>query len=262
LHRLARRAARAPAARTHSRATRTPRRCPSRAHADAHPRTRGHTQTQARAGGAKGKGAKASASAPAEWDWESQRERVVRPLAASLDVDLTLLFRGRAVEESFLNLYTRHARAHVTHFRIRARIPAHWRSRAHARTHSFCPARSLASALLESPAAVRSKGVRASLSDLIGTVAIKCVSRSFTHSALCASLSTHAHALLLSLLSPSRPSQVQPACDCHHVPHPPPQQTRTPPGALRSLIAHTHAHMHTLLLTWHSLRIPVSGARG
>ncbi len=110
----------------------------------------------------------------------------MRPLAASLDVDLTLLFRGRAVEESFLNLYTRHARARTRYAFSYSR--PHSRSRcvlcAHARIppHFFPRRCSLASALLESPAAVRSKGVRASLSDLIGTVAIKCVSRSFPHS--------------------------------------------------------------------------------
>jgi hypothetical protein len=57
-------------------------------------------------------GKKASKASPAEWDWEFQRERIVRPLAAALDANLLVLWRGRPVEESFLTLYTRHGFHH------------------------------------------------------------------------------------------------------------------------------------------------------
>ena len=57
-------------------------------------------------------GKKASKASPAEWDWDFQRERIVRPLAAALDANLLVLWRGRPVEESFLTLYTRRASQH------------------------------------------------------------------------------------------------------------------------------------------------------
>ena len=81
-------------------------------------------------------GKKASKAVAAEWDWEFQRERIVRPLAAALDANLLVLWRGRAVEESFLTLYTRCARSpssplvRIRALRLRAPDAPRARSRA------------------------------------------------------------------------------------------------------------------------------------
>ena len=113
----------------------------------------------------------------------------MRPLAAALDANLLVLWRGRPVEESFLTLYIRCGlkprrssafvfAAALAHTRPRLPLPcAPPRAVAHPRRP-----RSLVSALLETPAALKSKGVKAALCDIVTAVAVKCVAPSFEHS--------------------------------------------------------------------------------
>jgi len=95
-------------------------------------------QRNAQPKGVKPKGA---ANKPAgDWDWEWQRERLARPLASALDCDLGALWRGRGVEESFLNLFV-----------------------------------AAASQLAEAPPALKNKAVRAAIGDMFASVAVRCV---------------------------------------------------------------------------------------
>ena len=85
-------------------------------------------------------GKKGAAHAPSNtWDWEFQRERILRPLAGALEADLLVLFRGRPVEEPFLSLFV-----------------------------------AALSAVAESAQALKNKAVRSAISDMVGSVAVRC----------------------------------------------------------------------------------------
>jgi condensin complex subunit 1 len=86
---------------------------------------------------AKGKSKKATADSGV-FDWDAVRAKVVRPLEVWMDMDLTSLYRGLAVEEELLNLCVH-----------------------------------LAQLFLESPAAMKHKGVRASVHHALGAAAMR-----------------------------------------------------------------------------------------
>ena len=112
----------------------------------------------------------------------------MRPLAAALDAHLLVLWRGRPVEESFLTLYIRCGlKPHRSSAFVFAAALAHTRQRLslpcappRAVAHLRRP-RSLVSALLETPAALKSKGVKAALCNIVTAVAVKCVAPCFEH---------------------------------------------------------------------------------
>ena len=118
----------------------------------------------------------------------------MRPLAAALDANLLVLWRGRPVEESFLTLYIRcGATLPLCAFVFapasrapRPRLPSP-RTPCRAAPDAW-RACSLVSALLETPAALKSKGVKAALCDIVTAVAVKCAAQRFAPAA------SHAHA--------------------------------------------------------------------